>query len=227
MASKVDICNMAVSHVGDRATIASIDPPDGTPQAMHCAVWYNIARRSLLEMHNWSFAMTRVTPAQLECPWPEWDYAYQVPNDSIQVVAVLPTGATNDYSESAAIQGTYPIGYVYDQSVVATFYTPQPYAIEKVGDVIVVYTDVADAVIRYTQDITDTTLFSALFTECLSYRLGALIAGPILKGDTGRAESKRLMQMLMELLKTAAESDSSNRSNRVQHVVGAIAARTR
>ena len=30
MASEIDICNLALSHLGDTATIASLDPPEGS-----------------------------------------------------------------------------------------------------------------------------------------------------------------------------------------------------
>lgn len=51
MASEVDICNLALARLGDNATVASIDPPEGSAQAEHCARFYAIARDSLLEMH--------------------------------------------------------------------------------------------------------------------------------------------------------------------------------
>ena len=53
MASEIAICNLALSHLGDAANIASIDPPEGSAQAEHCATFYPIARDSLLEMHDW------------------------------------------------------------------------------------------------------------------------------------------------------------------------------
>ena len=57
MASEVDICNLALGHLGDNATVSSISPPEGSAQAEHCARFYPIARDALLEMHNWNFAM--------------------------------------------------------------------------------------------------------------------------------------------------------------------------
>ena len=51
MASVVDICNQALSHLGDSATVASIDPPEGSAQAEHCARFYPAALAALLEMH--------------------------------------------------------------------------------------------------------------------------------------------------------------------------------
>ena len=50
MASEVDICNLALGHLGDNATVASLNPPEGSVQAQHCARFYPIARDALLEM---------------------------------------------------------------------------------------------------------------------------------------------------------------------------------
>ena len=59
MSSEVAICNLALAHLGDSATVASIDPPEGSAQSEHCARFYPIARDALLEMHAWKFATRR------------------------------------------------------------------------------------------------------------------------------------------------------------------------
>ena len=46
MASDVDVCNLALAHLGDEATVASISPPEGSAQAGHCARFYPMARDS-------------------------------------------------------------------------------------------------------------------------------------------------------------------------------------
>ena len=48
MPSEVDICNLALGHLGDSATVATIDPPEGSAQAEHCARFYPIARDARL-----------------------------------------------------------------------------------------------------------------------------------------------------------------------------------
>ena len=65
MASEVDICNVALGHLGDEAAISAIDPPDGSVQASHCARIYPMARDELIEMHNWRFAVKRKALALL------------------------------------------------------------------------------------------------------------------------------------------------------------------
>ncbi len=50
MPSVVDLCNLALAYLGDDATVASIDPPEGSAQAEHCQRFYPIARDTLLQM---------------------------------------------------------------------------------------------------------------------------------------------------------------------------------
>lgn len=216
MASEVDICNLALAHLGDNATVASLDPPEGSAQAEHCARFYPIARDSLLEMHTWGFATKRVTLALLGSGWPEWDYSYMQPSDALNIVAILPPDATDDYS-----QGLSNVPMAAGGS-----YVPQAFSCEVDGsgnDVIL--TDQADAVLRYTCVVEDTTKFSPLFVMSLSWHLASMLAGPMLKGDAGAAEAKRCTAMMQAYLSQATESDAAQRRINPQHNVGWISGR--
>ena len=96
MASEVDICNLALARLGDNATVASIDPPEGSAQAEHCARFYAIARDSLLEMHAWKFATRRVQLAKLTVPSWDWSFAYAEPTGALKLLGVLSATASND-----------------------------------------------------------------------------------------------------------------------------------
>jgi hypothetical protein len=113
MASAVSICNLALSHLGDTATVSAIDPPEGSAQAQHCARFYPIARDALLEMAAWNFATKRATLAELTNTSTEWLYAYALPSGCINLLAVHPADATDDYSPDGS-----------------TDYTPKPFTIE-------------------------------------------------------------------------------------------------
>jgi len=216
MASEIDICNLALGHLGDVATIASIDPPEGSAQAEHCARFYPIARDALLEMHAWSFSTKRVQLAQLGSGWPEWSYSYAQPSDALVMIAVLPPSSTDDYS-------TVATGV---QISAGGSYVPQPFSCEINADgADVIYTDQAEAVLRYTALVTDTTKFSPLFIVALSWQLASMMAGPILKGDAGAAEAKRCAAMAQAYLAKAKESDAGQRRINLQHNVGWIAGR--
>lgn len=213
MASEVDIANLALSHLGDAATIASLDPPEGSAQAEHCARFYPIARDSLLEMHAWGFATRRAKLALLASGWPEWSYAYAQPADALNIIAVLPPNSSDDYSSGVPDSAGGP-------------YVPQPFSCEiNETGASVIYTDQADAVLRYSASVSDPTRFSPLFTMTLSWHLASMLAGPIIKGDAGAAEAKRCAGMMQAYLSKAVESDSSQRRIKPEHVVSWMAGR--
>lgn len=223
MASEVDICNLALAHLGDTATVSSLAPPEGSAQAEHCARFYPIARNGLLEMHPWNFAMRRSAPPLLTSDWTEWDYAYALPSNTLNVIAVQASDATDDYSTrygpTDTLMASTPI-------VMAGHYVPQPYTIETLstGDLIL-YTDQKDAILRYTVLVTDPTKFSSLFTLALSWHLASMLAGPIIKGETGAAEAKRAAQMLTQYLLQAKMEDSQQRCSKPEHIVSWISGR--
>lgn len=189
MSSEVDIANLALSHLGDSATVASLNPPEGSAQAEHCARYYPMARDALLESHAWSFASKRVQLAQLTSEWAQWDYAYARPNDALVVRGVLSPTAQDDNTDSL-----------------------QPYTIEvDASGAQVIYTDQETAVGLYTRAVTDTVHFPPAFVMALSWQLASMLAGPMIKGDTGAAEGKRCVQMQQYWHAKAVESDANQR----------------
>jgi hypothetical protein len=226
MASVVDICNLALAHLGDNATIASIDPPEGSAQAEHCQRFYPIARDTLLEMHSWSFATKRAYGAEVENSWPMWEYAYAMPGDAHDIIAVLPPEARDDYSTTFTPE-TYPDFYTnYSPSVAAGQYVPQKFAVEVAADGSeIILTNQKQAVLRYHAKITDATKFSPLFTITLSWHLASMLAGPVIKGDQGAAEGKRCIAMTTLYLGKAMEADSNARKIKPEQIVPWIAGR--
>ena len=88
MATEVDICNLALSKLGDEANLHSIDPPDGSTQADHCARWYPIARDKALQCFPWSFATRRVEPAKLMESTADGLNAFDLPAKCLRVLSV-------------------------------------------------------------------------------------------------------------------------------------------
>lgn len=91
MASVVDICNLALSHLGDNPIVQSIDPPDSTVQAKHCATFYPLALNATLEMYSWGFAKKRVQlNAETADGFSIWAYKYLLPEDYVRAVSLYP-----------------------------------------------------------------------------------------------------------------------------------------
>ena len=216
MATEVDICNLALAHLGDDATIASLSPPEGSAQAEKAARFYPIARNTLLEMHTWNFASKRGNLALTTNSLDQWDYAYVAPADMMSPVAVISPSAQNDYATRMSA-GDTPGGITsnYAPTIVAGQYTPQQFSIE--GNLI--YTNQENAMLRYQAFITDPSLFSPLFVMTLSWHLASMLAGPVIKGDQGAAEAKRCTQVMVNYLSTAKQSDNLHRDITVEHIV--------
>ena len=216
MATEVDICNLALAHLGDDATIASLNPPEGSAQAEKAARFYPIARNTLLEMHTWNFAAKRGNIALTTNSLDQWDYAYVAPADMMSPVAIISPTAQNDYATRMSA-GDTPGGITsnYAPTIVAGQYTPQQFAIE--GDLI--YTNQENAMLRYQAFITDPSLFSPLFVITLSWHLASMLAGPVIKGDQGAAEAKHSSQMMVNYLNSAKQSDNLHRDITVEHIV--------
>ncbi|WP_288080813.1 hypothetical protein [Pseudomonas sp.] len=222
MASEVDICNLALAHLGDTATVSSINPPEGSAQAEHCARFYPIARDSLLEMHTWGFATTRVTLASIGSSWPEWKYCYAAPSDMLNALGILDPYASDDY----AAGNNYGFTQTGVPLIGSGTYTPQPFAMESLPDgTPVIYTNQDGAVLRYTRTVTDTTLFSPLFIDALGWSLASYLAGPLIKGDAGAAEAKRCYAAFQLAFGKAAVSDANQRRTQVSQNVAWVAGR--
>lgn len=201
MASEVDICNLALARLGDNATVASIDPPEGSAQAEHCARFYAIARDSLLEMHAWKFATRRVTLATLTVATWNWTYAYAEPSGALKLLAVLSATAANDAD-------TQDFEAASDESGTA-----------------IVLTNQEDATLRYVARTTDTTKFSPLFVDALAWLMASYLAGPVLKGDAGAAAAKACYQSFLVAFSLAKTSDANQRNVRPDHSPAWIAGR--
>lgn len=213
MASQVDVCNLALSNLGDSATVASIDPPEGSAQAEHCARFYPIALATLLESHDWSFTLRRAALTEVTNPSTTWAYAYAFPSAMVRPVAVLDPNASDDYSMSA-INGQ------------GGLYAPQDYATETDSDGNnILLTNQASAVLRYTVSVTDTAKFPPLFVESLVCLLESKLAGPVLKGEAGRSASKSALQTFAAWFGQAKASDAGHRNVKPVQSVGWMSAR--
>jgi hypothetical protein len=226
MASEVEICNLALAHLGDDATVASIDPPEGSAQSEHCARFYPIARDSLLQMHSWNFASRRVALAGVTMPYTMWRYAYACPGDMMVAVSVLPPEVENDYTIRPYPADRYGWGWINTPFVGAGVYVPQEYSIETdTNGNKVIYTNQEGALLRYQALVTDPTKFDPLFVMALSWHLASMLAGPVIKGDQGAAEAKRCTQMMMAYLQQARMSDANQRNVKPEHITSWMSGR--
>lgn len=197
MATAVDIANLALSHLGDDATVASLDPPEGSPQAEHCARFLPLARDALLQLHPWDFSACRAPLALFEDNESDYNYCYVVPNDCITINSVEPM----------------PNGSLYSSL------PSQGFVVESHDNIKKIFTNTPNAVIRYQRRVDDTSLFSPLFTVALSWKLASLIAGPVIKGELGASFADKCEKMVAYYISQAIKADMNQRNIKTVHSV--------
>jgi hypothetical protein len=178
---KTIIARMALSHVGSKSNIESID--EENPAAKECKLWYEAARIKTLEAFNWSFARRSRALAEhaIAAPTNRWSYRYQFPADMVMPRFIEnPAGPTED-----AIPFEMEVASDDSKSIV---------------------TDAEDAVMLYTFDLETVSEFSVHFVEAMALALGIRIAYK-LSGKTSLAT--RLTKEFDAKINIAPASDVS------------------
>jgi hypothetical protein len=223
VSSEVDICNLALGHLGDDATVASLDPPEGSAQAEHCARFYPLARDLMLDAHHWGFNTRRAALALLSAAPPSsWRYAYALPADILSPIAVLAPDARDDNSIGMPAYG----GYACAPNPQSGAYTPQPFVSEADDSgAVVIYTNQVNALLRYTARVSDPTKFPPTFVQGLAMMLASMLAGPVLKGETGIKAAALWGDRADKWLERAKESDANQQRQQVAQSTSWIANR--
>lgn len=219
MATAVDISNLGLSHIGARAQIVSISPPDGTVEAGYCARFFPLVRRELLESHDWTFASKRVALSQVTNPSTVWAYAYALPADCIRARRVLPLQLIDAYTTSlTSFEEHYP-----DDLVRATITErgSSQFVIE--GDVL--FTNEPDAMLRYSADITDASKFSPKFVIAAGMLMASYLAGPVIKGVEGARASAAWREAAGSYAMSAAASNATQEAQTNEFMPGHLAVR--
>lgn len=217
MASEVDICNMALAHVGSDAVVLSINPTDGTVEAGHCARFLKLARTELLESFTWRWSKTRVQLATVTNPSDVWAYAYQIPSNMLSANRIL--NAT--YLQQFGLWPFWSPLITADELRAFNEYGSADFDIE--GDVLL--TNEPDATLLYTIDITDPAKFSPTFYVAWSYLLASFIAGPLIKGDAGATAAAKFRQIATKIADQAAARDMNSGAEPSQQEASSIRAR--
>lgn len=152
--TSVDICNMALGHVGAANSITAIDGTDTSAEATQCKLWYDQCRKDVLTLYNWSFARKRDDLVELltDDPPDSWGFRYAYPSDCLKVCYLV-----------------NPVGRDADAV---------PYELELNADdsARTILTDLDDAVMVYTKDVETVTQFTPQFVDMLAHWLAYRIA---------------------------------------------------
>ncbi|MCO7511795.1 hypothetical protein NJH77_21325 [Serratia fonticola] len=163
MASVIQICNVALSRLGNSRVIASLT--EKSKEAAACSLFYEDCRDAVLADFPWGFAMKRLALAELDITQPDWQFSYRYPTDCMRLEEIYP-----------------PDGARY---TTPEFRVPFETGAEEDGAGRLILTNLPNAWIRYVSRITDPNMYGPEFRDALSWRIAAEINMQI-TGDTNK-----------------------------------------
>lgn len=190
MATKVDIWNMALGHLGqsDRVVLDT----DTTVGAKACALFWDVTLDEVLRAVAWPFA-TKIAALAGEAANPnaEWAKSYTRPADAVTIRKILATVRV------AADKSKIPFRDAMQEAKI--------------------WTNVAGASSEYTMRVTDTTKYPADFTKCLSLLLAYNIAPQVTGGQQWKLAELAFAKYEKQIPLSAANA-SSDEKNEVEEV---------
>lgn len=185
MSSIIEICNRALSNLGNSRSINSLT--EASKEAGECSLHFEPCRDAVLADFDWNFATKRAALADTGNPPPDWQYAYRYPTDCLRITEIMLPGVRNPTADQRV---QYEVGSDSDLT----------------GKLI--YTDQPDAWLKYVARVADVNMYDAIFIEALAWRLSAAINMTI----TGNADLGNNALRMYQSVILSAGSRSMNES---------------
>ena len=187
--SENDLCNMALSHLGNFGTVSDIRQPSNDKEVTF-ALWYDISRQTFLKMTMPNFALKRRRVARVSEIPPFGDdlgyqYAYEYPSDCLKALGLGEVALKED---NHAVEG----GLIW---TVAEYDDGAP--------------------LRFIKDVTDVSKMSPEFKVGFSMFLAMNVAMEVTQ-DTVKA--RELLMMLPDRISLISGLNAQeNRPIRISH----------
>lgn len=185
MSSIIEICNLALSRLGNSRSINSLS--EQSKEAGLCNLHYDPARKEVLADFGWNFALKRVALADTGTPPPDWQFAYRYPTDCMRIDEIMSPGCR-------VVPERFRVQYVVGSDAAGT------------GRLI--YTDQESAWLKYVANITDPNMFDPLFCSALSWKIASEIGMPL---TSAPALVQNALTMYSQIIRSAG-SRSMNES---------------
>lgn len=129
--SEIEICNLALSHLGNGNTIEDIRNPKKAEE-QKLLVWYDTIRRTVLRRYAPNFSVKRdIWALSSTVPAFEYSYAYLIPKDCLMPLSIGTDYKTNEKLKGV-VEGGYfltneyydsglPVRYVHDETDVSKY----------------------------------------------------------------------------------------------------------
>ena len=165
--SKIDICNMSNSQLGNYGSVTDIDTPTTDIEIIY-KTWYDNSREALLRLTMPNFSLKRVKVSQLVAePVFGYSYGYEYPADCLKLLGIGNIeDKANDYTVEAGV-----------------IYTDEDYT--------------EGMPIRYIENVTDVTRFTSDWAELLSTYLADKVCLPITQDDGRKARIEASLPLKM------------------------------
>lgn len=177
LSSKLDIWNMAISHLGESIEVGT--DRENTAQARACRRFYDICREKALRDAPWPFAKryTLLAEVTTTIPVSEFKYAYRYPADALFIRRILNTVTRNETAQSRI-----PYRLVSDSIGKVILCDVQPIANATDASLSIPW-------MEYTVNVTDENRFDSDFSEALALLLATRIS-PRVAGDKSKLRSE-------------------------------------
>lgn len=178
--TKTEICNMALYHLGISKEISNFDT-ESSEEAKTMRIFYQTALDLTLKAIPWPFAKKIAALGLVESsPNDEWGYSYRYPSDCLLIHKIL-SGIRTDSND-----------------------TRTRYTIANDDSGKLIYTDLENAVVEYTKNCDNTSLFDSDFVLALSYLLASFAVPKLTRGDQFKIKKDIMVMHKMALDKAKA-----------------------
>ncbi len=199
--SAVLIGRMALSHIGARSRIESLN--EDSNEAKEVNLWYDFARKQVLEGFNWNFARKRIVLALHGDDPPEgvWEFRYQYPVDCLKARVIE--------NPRIAVRSTGFFGRTFDE-LTGLQLDAIPFQVEIAPNgTRSILTNLEDAKLVCTFDQENTAVFTELFVEAFSRALASKIAFAL----TGKLQSSEAqLRIFFAILDRATTADANEQT---------------
>jgi len=226
--TKLDICNLSLNRIGEKAVTQAQLDADTDPRAQRCNRHYEQTRDALQRSFWWRFARERIRLASAWATAKIYTTDQYVLNDDVWYKCLLAHTSVTTTNE--------PPNATFWTTLVASDYTPEnewdfmfdlPAAFLRFRSIfeetnstsrsrrhaiegLVLFTNLSEVSLRYIQQVTDVTAFDPLYTEVLVLQFALKLVPPT--AGVGSAGQALLSELKNELKPLIAQVKSIDRN---------------
>lgn len=188
MASKTEICNLALTHIGVGKEISNLET-ERSPEATACRRIYETCLRTTLRAAHWPFATKFADLALIEeDATTDFTYSYGYPSDCVDFRRIV-SGVPNETAQDRVV---YRIAYGESAQIILT--------------------NQENAEGEYTVFVEDPARYPADFTMALSLLIAFYIAPKLTAGDPFKLGQRAMQLYSFEISRAVSNAHNEEQS---------------